>query len=813
MNEATFEARLNARIQNLFPTIDSTRISHQNIFDLQLGHHRITVDGKPKERAGGRLDILILVDEIPVLVFELKSPGVQINDADRDQGISYARLMDKMPPLVVISNGMETRFYNTYDKELWIGSTISEETIRQLLQHALTCAASDRDDAVRLLLGYRPEIWTTIIQQATESSLRDLTGEITDWSRPLSTGFSIPRQAVTDIGALLAGDARVLILAGPPLSGKTNVLQQFCNSDDHPNIVPFYIDGSLVNFGLVQYIANLFSQTLFRATPLEEIRQWLIVSLRGTSERKFVFVIDGGINASADRLATDLNEMLLLFESSSASIVLALNDSLLPALINEPGRTTKTPLGRKAKILKLSSLTNDEFAQALEYMAMQYLTTYDPSIHNGQAFRNPRVLRVCAAQISSNRKHLPSLDKEQEVMAVLPGIPSIGILRSAWSIFVRTPELRDDLRRLARAFLADEQNRIGNSSFALLAYSTGIMTSQKAEDILGADRLHRLRSQGYVALANGPSCTTICVPKLPEALSAAAAYEVSAGFDSVMAEKSIEAACDYLLEKSESFPYGDIVGALAIVDITSRSHELAYPIVASLIQRRPVRTPMGKEATIALRSAEHGEIRLHMSDEDVQSLGDLQSNTHPWLILSHLATYPIVADENNWDPYLQLLLKIGSYEYALLRPDFLYIEDVTEFHVHEIGESGEVVCPKSGIVEPITLAIQCGFCDIPQEMLKLCNYATEKNNIYLAYRLLAASASLLDSVDKDVATAAAKAREILNPIIKQDIEDRCKPVVHEGQASEGIATKAKKIGRNDQCPCGSGLKYKKCHGH
>jgi len=221
---------------------------------------------------------------------------------------------------------------------------------------------------------------------------------------------------------------------------------------------------------------------------------------------------------------------------------------------------------------------------------------------------------------------------------------------------------------------------------------------------------------------------------------------------------------------------------------------------------------MGKEATVALRSAKHGEIRLHMSEEDGQSLGDLQSNTHPWLILSHLATHPIVADENNWDPYLQLLHEIGSYEYVLLRPDFLYIEDFTEFHVHEIGESGEFVCPKSGIIEPITLAIQCGFCHIPQEMLRLCNSAAANNIIYLAYRLMAATGSLLDSVDKDVAEAAAKAREILKPIIKQDIEDRCQTTRKGTIASAGSATKPRKVGRNEQCPCGSGRKYKKCCG-
>lgn len=812
MNEATFEARLNAQIQNLFPTINPAKISHQMIFDLQLGRHRITVDGKPKEKAGGRLDVLILVDKIPVLVLELKSPGVQINDADRDQGISYARLMDKMPPLVVISNATETKFYTTYDKEPWSGSTISEETIKQLLQHALACAASDRDDAVRLLLGYRPDIWTTIIKQTTDSSLRDLTSDLADWSHPLSAGFSIPRQMAKEIGLLLAKDNQVLILTGPPLSGKTNVLHQFCKAEDHPNFIPFYIDGSLVNFGLFQYMANLFSQTLLQATPPEQIRQWLIVSLRGSPESRLVFVVDGGIAAANDRLAADLNEMLPLLESSNTSIVLSLNDSLLSELINVPGRTTKTPLGRKARILKLSTLTDNEFPKALEYLARRYSATFDSCIYNSQAFRYPRLLRVCAAQVASNRTHPPSMDKEQDIVAVLPGIPSLGILRSAWAIFVRSPQLRDDLRRLAHAFITDEQNRREHPSLVLLAHNTGIMTIQKAENSLGEDRLNRLRSQGYVSLANGPSGTTCCVPKLPEALSAAAAYEVSDGFDSVMAQKGLDAACEYLLEKSEPFPYGDIVGALAVIDIASRSDSLAYHIVSSLIQHKPVRKPMANEADIALLSAKHGEIRMRVPTESGQPIGSVWSNTQAWLILSHLATYPIVDAEANWEPYLQLLSHIGSYEYVLLRPDFIYLEDNTVFHVHEVGETGEFVCPRSGIIEPITLAIQSGFIHIPQEMLKLCQYAAEKNNIYLACRILSAAYSLLDSVDGAIASAAAKARELLNPMVKQDFEDRCKQAVHKGYASEGRAPKTRKIGRNEKCPCGSGLKYKKCCG-
>jgi uncharacterized protein YecA (UPF0149 family) len=34
----------------------------------------------------------------------------------------------------------------------------------------------------------------------------------------------------------------------------------------------------------------------------------------------------------------------------------------------------------------------------------------------------------------------------------------------------------------------------------------------------------------------------------------------------------------------------------------------------------------------------------------------------------------------------------------------------------------------------------------------------------------------------------------------------------DGSAGKRPATKGAKVGRNDPCPCGSGKKYKKCHG-
>ena len=42
--------------------------------------------------------------------------------------------------------------------------------------------------------------------------------------------------------------------------------------------------------------------------------------------------------------------------------------------------------------------------------------------------------------------------------------------------------------------------------------------------------------------------------------------------------------------------------------------------------------------------------------------------------------------------------------------------------------------------------------------------------------------------------------------------DEGEPVAESGQKVATIVREAPKVGRNDLCPCGSGKKYKKCHG-
>ncbi|KKT86397.1 MAG: Protein translocase subunit SecA [Microgenomates group bacterium GW2011_GWA1_Microgenomates_45_10] len=79
---------------------------------------------------------------------------------------------------------------------------------------------------------------------------------------------------------------------------------------------------------------------------------------------------------------------------------------------------------------------------------------------------------------------------------------------------------------------------------------------------------------------------------------------------------------------------------------------------------------------------------------------------------------------------------------------------------------------------------------------------------------------LLDAIDENVATSLMNAHLQPQPVIPT------KNVIYSSPASstsnsapqasasapQSGAPAGEKVGRNDPCPCGSGKKYKKCHG-
>ena len=69
---------------------------------------------------------------------------------------------------------------------------------------------------------------------------------------------------------------------------------------------------------------------------------------------------------------------------------------------------------------------------------------------------------------------------------------------------------------------------------------------------------------------------------------------------------------------------------------------------------------------------------------------------------------------------------------------------------------------------------------------------------------------MLDNIDKDVTTYLIRSEIRQNIERKQVIKGEA--VTDQNKIKKQAPKRSAKVGRNDPCPCGSGKKYKQCHG-
>lgn len=257
-------------------------------------------DGTKRYKACARSDVLIKYKGTNLAILELKAPGTILTDDDVIQGTSYARLLDPMPPLTIVSNGEDTRFYNTYDRKPWIAEDINEKLVQSLFQSGLRCASADRDEAVKILLGYDDKMWRRMLLQCTRKSLEEIEGDIGDFSCQVARDFQLERDVVNKLLQKIQ-DNPLTNFVGPLLSGKTNVIFQLCQKCPS-NLIPIYIDANL-NYDPFEKLANWLCREVFKTFTINEVKNWLINGFRDEERRKnrIVFIFDN-IQSVDDKL-------------------------------------------------------------------------------------------------------------------------------------------------------------------------------------------------------------------------------------------------------------------------------------------------------------------------------------------------------------------------------------------------------------------------------------------------------------------------------------------------------------------------------
>ncbi|MGW5984151.1 hypothetical protein ACWFOP_28165 [Bacillus mycoides] len=750
MNEATFEARAQEAIKDIFPSYATLELTHQLIFSVKLGHEDINVKPITKKP---RLDILIKKKERNLAVLELKRPGHLLKDEDRDQGLSYARLLTPMPPLVIVSNGKETQFYETASGELSDTKNYDAEELEKLFVRALEIAASQKEEAIRILLGKDPLIWEKVIGELNQISFQSQIGPIESLSQPIAQSFTLPRSITQRIVKLVSGNNSVIAVTGAPLVGKTNVLYEVCKLKD-VSFVPIYINAENCQSGIFQYLANHFTKHFFSTTSIDDVRHWLLHGIVNTPHPagKIVIIIDD-VRYSEDHITREINELIELCSSTlSCSIVIACDSSNYDLMADVPGRPRKTLFGKRALRVEVNNLSDVEFDVAGEYIKKHWSANFHKGARYSRELRNPRILRMIIANLSQEI----NVDTRLLIPSFLPFRALDWVLRG----FSNDHKFISDMVKLVKASMENNQDSPPPILESMVSYGRGHVLYDKAEKLLGEARIVRLLQQGHIDWFTDKENNRYIFPKVPELLAASAVEALV----SEARRMEFEQAIDYVLKKSERLPYGDIIGANVFDRLSCEGKFSLYELIVYLIKKPPKIEKVTKNfhgATMYFDKTGLVTIPPEIWQDTSEEI-KMISNLFPWLLLSQLATELMIAEDNEdpWKVYRKILIVVGGYQNVLRRfePETT-LDDIKGYQTHTLrskdGREGEVLCGEVGIIEPITYAMQRGFYDIPDEMLKICQYAVQKKDPFLSHRLHNAANSMID-VDNEASARSIR---------------------------------------------------------
>ena len=452
--EAELQARLESQIRAALPLLPA-RVKLERHLRLKLGHHSVVVDGLADARGEvrGRYDVLVFVDDEPLLLAELKAPHLEIGEADLGQALSYARTHEPIVPLTLVTNGATTLLVRTYDGAKVPPGEVAAERLEATLSAATRVAASEAEEAIRTLLGTSTGTWVELFAAWNIVCIREMSGSVRDFGGPLADGFAIPREAVEQIEHHLSAGARVVVVHAPPLAGVTNVLAQFAGRCTG---CPALLLDAGDHGDVLQFIANRLSRELSFPVTKDEVRGW-INTRRGLVD--LVFAIDG--------LPDGLDELLEFAEAGLLRLVLGMNSEAYRRECIVAGRGRPSRLGRASTEIELLPLSDNEFLAAAELIDERFEARFFHGAHHATELRWPRTLRIITAALPRPAAASRGVgDHESRLM--LPPILGPSALEACSRAFASDPKLSFDLRRLAQAFL-DEVRAHANEPDWLVA--------------------------------------------------------------------------------------------------------------------------------------------------------------------------------------------------------------------------------------------------------------------------------------------------------------------------------------------------------
>ena len=294
--------------QEIIPFLESLGFAREEMefernFTVRLGRteHKVV-------SAQGRLDILCKQGGRNLLVVEAKAPDVDIGDDDIAQGVSYARLVHPIAPLVLVTNGREQRLVDTITGKVddaigdtSRGSALWSKAIEQSDAHALMIR-----EAIRDFVAISPETLGAFGQSQTTGRMECLRGTDIEIEKKYVPGLYVARlEAEARFQAFLASDAKCFGVFGDSGVGKTNLLCHLaeCIQGTH---LPLFFACHELHDDLASTLHDEFSWFYSQQLELPQLLR-MVCSLRDkVQDARIVLFLDAVDEATDENFPADL---------------------------------------------------------------------------------------------------------------------------------------------------------------------------------------------------------------------------------------------------------------------------------------------------------------------------------------------------------------------------------------------------------------------------------------------------------------------------------------------------------------------------
>lgn len=418
MNESEIRSNI------IDPLLSTLNFTHQNIsleksFKIKLGKYDEIV-GWQEEKRRPRYDYLVKKDEKNLFIIEAKKEGDELNDEDLEQGLSYARLLDSIAPLVVLTNGTSTKVFDTISREELTDKQLQESDYAKN-NFTVNIDYETRHMALLALFTLNHANFLSFCNKQNSDTLSRLLGSnATSNLRSYIPEIFVKRRSLdSTVDDFIDGNDSCLLITGKSGIGKTNAMCHLVEEIRKRFPVLFYNCGQ-ISENLEKELSDDLNWEFSTSKSIEQFASQ-INDICNKHDQKLILFLDAIDEWKLDSASINLSKFVNHVKNKKIKLIISCKDTRLGDFLVINGSPSSLSQNLyvhnqnevRTNFFNLSEFSFNELVEVIRKYSQHFsLSGFNTTSDTFHACKDPIILRV-VSEVYSGKSVPSSLSSRQ----------------------------------------------------------------------------------------------------------------------------------------------------------------------------------------------------------------------------------------------------------------------------------------------------------------------------------------------------------------------------------------------------------------